>query len=63
MAASDFLGALTGQQLAWFKQQSPVKQGQMAAQWQGSGNTPEDIVQDNGGPAPEGGSEALPDLQ
>lgn len=34
----------------------------MAAQWQGSGKSPEDIVEENGGPAVKGRN-AIPDIQ
>ncbi|MFE7467229.1 hypothetical protein ACFU6R_24440 [Streptomyces sp. NPDC057499] len=59
----NFLEILSGRQLQWFQQQPKAKQTAMAGQWLGSGATPEDIVENNGGPAPEGGRDALPDLQ
>ncbi|MEV8327085.1 hypothetical protein [Kitasatospora sp. NPDC056731] len=59
----NFLELLSGKQLQWFQQQSKTRQAAIAAQWVGGGRTPEDIVEGNGGPAPEGGRDALPDLQ
>ncbi|MEV8327091.1 hypothetical protein [Kitasatospora sp. NPDC056731] len=62
-AVDNFLELLSGKQLDWFRRQSPAKQAAIAGQWVGGGRTPEDIVEANGGPAPEGGRDALPDLQ
>ncbi|MFD9427035.1 MULTISPECIES: hypothetical protein [unclassified Streptomyces] len=59
-AVDDFLDILSGAQLDWFKRQPKVKQAAMAASWMGSGKTPGDIVQDNGGPAPQGGADTIP---
>ncbi|WP_224281103.1 hypothetical protein [Streptomyces sp. LS1784] len=61
-AADNFLELLSGAQLDWFRRESPAKQAAIAAQWMGSGTIPEDIVVDNGGPAAEGGREALPEV-
>ncbi|MEV8391893.1 MULTISPECIES: hypothetical protein [unclassified Streptomyces] len=62
-AIDSFLQILSGGQLAWFQRQPKTKQAALAAQWQGSGKSPEDIIENNGGPAAEGGREALPDIQ
>ncbi|GAB2892075.1 hypothetical protein [Streptomyces mayteni] len=62
-AIDSFLELLSGAQLEWFKKQSPAKQAAIAAQWQGSGGTPEDIIENNGGPAAEGGQDAIPEVE
>ncbi|MFD8480511.1 hypothetical protein [Kitasatospora sp. NPDC059673] len=59
----NFLELLSGGQLQWFRQQSPAKQAAIVAQWQGSGKSPEEVVEDNGGPAAEGGREAIPEVE
>ncbi|MBB5939529.1 hypothetical protein [Streptomyces zagrosensis] len=61
-AINNFLEILSGAQLTWFKKQSMARQAAIAAQWQGSGKTPEDVIEDNGGPSPEGGREGIPEV-
>ncbi|MFE4594369.1 hypothetical protein [Streptomyces laurentii] len=58
-----FLEILEYDQLEWFQRQSQAKQAALAAQWRpGSGMSPEDIIEKNGGPAVRGRN-ALPDIQ
>ncbi|MFE6104983.1 hypothetical protein ACFVQ4_34265 [Streptomyces laurentii] len=61
-AVDSFLEILGGAQLQWFKQQPAAKQAALAAQWKGSGMSPEDIIQNNGGPAPAGGVDNIPEV-
>ncbi|MFF2631124.1 hypothetical protein ACFVUN_35825 [Kitasatospora griseola] len=58
-----FLGILSGAQREWFQRQPAPKQAALTAQWQGSGDSPEDIVENNGGPPARGGGNGLPDYQ